>query len=201
MHGELEPPIVGFDLDMTLTDPRQGALAAWSALEAELCAGIHPQWVVDKLGPPLEDVLSRWLPAAVIEKAAWRYRALFEELGISASKAMPGAKAAVEAVHGFGGKVIVVTAKWERHARAELDAVGISTDAVIGWRYGIAKGETLREYGAHFYVGDHPADIAAAKFAQVFGIMVATGPASFDELTAAGADEVLKSLWEFPRSV
>ncbi|GFJ90044.1 hypothetical protein Prum_036860 [Phytohabitans rumicis] len=44
------------------------------------------------------------------------------------------------------------------------------------------------------YVGDHVADMVAARTAGVPGIGVATGPCSPEELRAAGADLVLDDL-------
>ena len=193
-----ESLVVGFDLDMTLIDPRLGVAAAMTALEGEINAGIDIRWVVDNLGPPLETVLARWVDADQVEPAAWRYRELFEDLGIASTKAMPGALGAVQAVREAGGTVIVVTAKYEPHARASLEAIGVSVDAVFGWLFGVAKGEALRSHRAAIYVGDHPADVAAARAGNALAVMVASGAASIEELTAAGGDVLLESLEAFP---
>jgi phosphoglycolate phosphatase len=189
---------VGFDLDMTLIDPRDGVAAAMAALESELGVGIDVEWVVNNLGPSAEMVLARWVSPESVDMAAWRYRELFEKVGVATTKAMPGAVAAVEAVRAVGGKVIVVTAKWERHAQASLEAVDVSADAVFGLRFGAAKADALLAHRAAIYVGDHPADVLAARAAGAFAITVATGPASQDELAEAGADLVLDSLHDFP---
>lgn len=190
--------MVGFDLDMTLIDPRPGVVAAMTALEAELDAGIDVQWVVEHLGPPLETVLGRWLPPAQVDRAAWRYRDLFEQLGIATTRPMPGARAAVQAVRDGGGAVLVVTAKYEPHARQSLRVIGVEVDLVVGWLYGAAKAEPLRAHGAQVYVGDHPADVLAAREACAVGVMIPSGHASREELTFAGADVVLASLDDFP---
>ena len=76
---------------------------------------------------------------------------------------MPGAVEAVAAVRNLGGTVLVVTAKYEPHAHLSLKAVGIEADLVVGWKYGPAKGEVLRDHQAQIYVGDHPADVIAAQ--------------------------------------
>jgi phosphoglycolate phosphatase len=190
--------VVGFDLDMTLIDPRRGVEAAMTALETETGAGIDVQWVVDHLGPPLETVLARWLPANEVDGAAWRYRELFGTLGIATTEAMPGAPSAVQSVRDLGGMVLVVTAKYEPHAWQSLAAIGVDVDVVVGWRYGSAKGQTLREHGAHVYVGDHLADVIAAREAGAIAVMVPTGGHSSWELANAGADVVLPSLEDFP---
>jgi len=194
----LDRLVVGFDLDMTLIDPRRGVEAAMTALESEVGAGIDVQWVVDHLGPPLETVLARWLPANDINGAAWRYRELFGTVGVATTEAMPGARSAVQAVRDLGGTVVVVTAKYEPHARESLAAINLDVDVVVGWRYGAAKGHTLREHGAHVYVGDHLADVIAAREGGAIAVMVPTGGHSSRELAKAGADVVLRNLEDFP---
>jgi phosphoglycolate phosphatase len=194
----VEQLVVGFDLDMTLIDPRDGVAAAMAALESELGAGIDVQWVINNLGPSAEMTLSRWVSPESVDTAAWRYRELFEEIGVATTKAMPGAVDAVQAVRAAGGKLVVVTAKWERHARASLEAVDISADAVFGLRFGAGKADALVAHGAAIYVGDHPADVLAARAADAFAVTVASGPASPQELADAGADVVLDSLYDFP---
>ncbi len=110
---------------------------------------------------------------------------------------MPGAREAVDAVHRHGGRVVVVTAKYEPNARLHLDHLGIEADEVVGWRYGPAKGEALREHGATVYVGDHLADIEGARVAGAVSVAVATGPISAEDLRTAGADVVLTDLRDF----
>lgn len=190
--------VVGFDLDLTLIDQRAGIASAMANLESEIGAGIDVAWVIDHIGLPLETVLARWVPPGRIEAAAWRYRELFEVVGAASTRAMPGAVEAVQAVRRRGGQVIVVTAKYEPHARAGLDAVEVAADAVFGWRFGEGKADALLAHGAEIYVGDHPADVLAARSAGALSVTVATGPASAEELTAAGADVVLRSLKDFP---
>ncbi|HEV2068273.1 MAG TPA: HAD family hydrolase [Acidimicrobiales bacterium] len=190
--------VVGFDLDMTLIDPRVGIASAMAALESEIDAGIDVQWVVDNVGPRLETVLARWLPAEDIEHAAVRYRELFEVMGVATTEAMPGAVDAVEAVRTVGGEVIVVTAKYEPHAWASLRMIDVSPDAVFGWRFGPGKGDALLAHGTDVYVGDHPGDVLAARAGDALAVTVATGPASSEELAGAGADVVLHSLKDFP---
>jgi beta-phosphoglucomutase-like phosphatase (HAD superfamily) len=49
------------------------------------------------------------------------------------------------------------------------------------------------------YLGDHPADMAAARAVPATAIGVLTGAHSADELHAAGADTVLANLTDFPQ--
>ena len=200
MHSMNEEGLaVGFDLDMTLIDPRLGVASAMAALESELQVGIDVEWVVDNLGPPAEAVLARWVPPETVESAAWRYRQLFEEVGVATTVAMPGAADAVQAVRDAGGKVIIVTAKYAPHAWASLRVIGLSPDALFGLRFGLAKADMLRAHGVQIYVGDHPGDILAARACDALAVAVASGPASPSQLSHAGADAVLTDLCEFPQ--
>lgn len=64
--------------------------------------------------------------------------------------------------------------------------------------YGSAKGQTLRAHRAYVYVGDHPADVIAAREGGAIAVMVPTGGHSSRELADAGADVMLRSLEDFP---
>jgi uncharacterized protein len=192
------PLVVGFDLDMTLIDSRPGIAAALDALSAETGVHIDSAAAVSRLGPPLNEELVRWFPEDQVEQTADRFRELYPDLAITPTGMMAGAREAVDAVHRHGGRVVVVTAKYEPNARLHLDHLGIEADEVVGWRWGPAKGEALREHGATVYVGDHVADVAGARAADAVSVGVATGPVSADELRAAGADAVLDDLHGFP---
>jgi phosphoglycolate phosphatase len=190
--------VVGFDLDMTLIDPRPGVVDTLRRLSEETGVAIDGELVASRLGPPLETELANWFPAERVDAAADRYRELYVPYAVPRTTALPGAVDAVAAVRADGAAAVVVTAKQEALARASLDAVGIVADVVVGWRHGAAKGETLREHGATAYVGDHVADVDGARVARAVAVAVASGPCSAEELRAYGADVVLETLAEFP---
>ncbi|WP_407699395.1 HAD family hydrolase, partial [Streptomyces alkaliphilus] len=96
------PPIVGFDLDMTLIDSRPGIHATYTALAAETGVFIDADLAVTRLGPPLEHELAHWFPDHRVPEIADRYRALYPGHGIAATPAMPGAAEAMAAVRGAG---------------------------------------------------------------------------------------------------
>ena len=154
--------------------------------------------VLSTLGPPLEVALAPWFDGAALEHACRRFRQIHEPFLLDQTDPMPGAIEAVEAVRELAGKTVVITAKYEPHARTSLQAVGIVADAVVGWRYGPEKGEALRAHGAQVYVGDHPADVLAAKVGGAVAVAVATGGTTEPELRRAGADVVLANLFAFP---
>jgi phosphoglycolate phosphatase len=189
--------VVGFDLDMTLIDPRPGVVATLAVLSLETGVAIDGDLVASRLGPPLEDELANWFAAPDVPAAADRYRELYVPYALPRTTALPGAVDAVRLVRASGALAVVVTAKQRALALASLARVGIEADVVVGWRHGAAKGETLREHGATAYVGDHVADVDGARAAGAVSVAVASGPCSADELRAYGADIVLADLTEF----
>ncbi|MCX4915448.1 HAD family hydrolase [Streptomyces sp. NPDC060011] len=189
---------VGFDLDMTLIDSRPGIHACYTAMAARTGTYIDADLVVTRLGPPLEDELANWFPAADVATIADLYREMYPAHAITGTLAMPGAREAVEAVRAAGGRTVVVTAKWEPNARLHLDHLGIAADELVGNLWAEQKAVALREHGASVYVGDHTGDVRGAHTAQAYAVGVATGPCDADELRAAGADVVLADLTEFP---
>jgi phosphoglycolate phosphatase len=192
------PLVVGFDLDMTLIDSRPGIAATYRALTAQTGVPVDADAAVTRLGPPLRVELANWFPAGQIEEAVVAYRALYPAYAIDSSPLLPGACPAVAAVRGHGGRVVVVTSKLGRLARLHLDHVGLAVDDVLGDRFAEGKASALYEHGVGIYVGDHVADVAAARAAGAVAIGVTTGPCAGAELSSAGADEVLADLTAFP---
>ncbi|NJP99969.1 HAD family hydrolase [Streptomyces zingiberis] len=192
------PPTVGFDLDMTLIDSRPGIKAAYEELTARTGTPIDTDLVVSRLGPPLEQELAHWFPAAEVDAVADLYRELYPRHAIGHTLALPGAREAVRAVREAGGRAVVVTAKYGPNAELNLAHLGIEPDAVVGSLWAEEKAQALRAHGATVYVGDHTGDIRGARAAGALSVAVATGPFGAEELRAAGADVVLPDLTEFP---
>jgi phosphoglycolate phosphatase len=189
---------IGFDLDLTLVDSRPGIAATYRALSEVDGVPIDVDAVVRRIGPPLEHELAYWYPAAEVPAAVDRYRALYRLHAITPSLALPGAAEAFAAVRAAGGTVIVVTAKKGELADLHLRHLGLVPAEVYGLAWADGKAEALRGAGALAFVGDHAADMAAARTAGVLGIGVPTGPCSPADLIDAGADVVLKDLRDFP---
>jgi phosphoglycolate phosphatase len=190
---------VGFDLDMTLIDPRAGMVEVFDVLAAETGIPLDGRAFVTRLGPPLSQEFARYhLDPAMIEHLIGRYRALTPSLVVPNTVALPGAAEAVRAVTDRGGRAVVVTAKFGPLADLHLTALGIEVSAVIGELWSLGKAAALREQGAEVFVGDHLGDITGARAADAFAVGVATGPISAEDLLAAGADVVLGDLTQFP---
>ena len=193
--------MVGFDLDMTLVDSRPGIAAAYRALTERTGVYVDADAAVSRLGPPLRTEIARWFPPDRVEETVTAYRELYPAYAITPTLPMPGAQAAIDAVHARGGRVMVVTSKIGRLAKLHLDHLGLAVDELAGDLFAAEKATALREHGASAYVGDHVADMVAAAAAGIPGVAVATGPCSPAELSAAGAHLVLDDLTGFPAAL
>jgi phosphoglycolate phosphatase len=195
----VKPLVVGFDLDLTLIDSRPGIGAAFRALSASTGVFIDCEAVVRRLGPPLDTELALWFPADEIEAVADEFRRIYPDFAVTASPALPGAFESFAAVRRHDGQVVVITGKYEPNARRHLSHLGLAADAVVGWAWAEGKVAAMLAHGTEIYVGDHPADMAAARAAHpTTAIGVLTGEHSEAELVDAGADVVLPDLSEFP---
>ncbi|HLS78955.1 MAG TPA: HAD hydrolase-like protein [Nocardia sp.] len=189
---------VGFDLDMTLIDSRPGVARAVDVVAAEFDLPVRGADVMDKLGPPMPMLLAEaGLDAELVPAFVARYREFYPSV-VAEMPALPGAEAALAAVVGHGGRVLVVTGKHTPFARLHMEHLGWQVDAVVGDLWAGAKSSALREHGAHIFVGDHAGDMHGAKGADALAVGVTTGPCDADELRAAGADVVLSDLTDFP---
>ena len=189
---------VGFDLDLTLIDSRATILDSFAETARSTGVAIDLEAVAARMGLKLEDELAYWFESAAIAEAADRYRAHYLVLAASSTPVMPGAAAALRAVASYGERTVIVTAKHPSTVGACLLAAGLQADQVFAHVHGPEKGAVLAEIGASAYVGDTPADMAAALAVGVYPVGVATG--SFDEATLrdAGAAVVFDTLLEFP---
>jgi phosphoglycolate phosphatase len=190
--------IVGFDLDMTLINSREAILSSFAAAAAEAGATIDLGAVDSRLGIKLEEELAHWLPADRIEPAMAVYRRHYEVVAGRLTSVLPGARESLAAVRAAGGRAVVISAKLEPTARLSLDLMGLDVDAVYGGVQGPEKGEVLTALAAAVYVGDTPADMAAAVQAGACPVGVPTGSFTVGDLREAGAGVILASLAEFP---
>ena len=193
----VKPLVVGFDLDLTLVDSRPGIAATYRALSESTGVYIDADGAVTRLGPPLEVELGLWFPSDQIDAMGDLFRQLYPAHAITASPATPGAADAIAAVRARDGRVVVITGKYEPNARLHLGHLGLAVDEVIGWAWAEGKVEAMLTHGVDVYLGDHPADMAAARAVPAAAIGVLTGDHSEHELHAAGADAVLTDLTGF----
>ncbi|MFC7612713.1 HAD family hydrolase [Actinokineospora soli] len=184
---------------MTLIDPRPGMLAAMNQLAEESGLALDGAHFAANLGPPLDVVLRGFeAPEERIPGLMARFRAVYPDVVVPNTLAMPGALESLQAARSRGARTLVVTGKFEPNAKLHVEAFGWPVDVVAGGHWAEAKGVVLREHGARVYVGDHEGDVLGAKAAGAIAVAVPTGPCDADSLRAAGADVVLADLTEFP---
>lgn len=191
--------VVGFDLDLTLVDSRPGIAATFRALSDLTGVYIDADAAVTRLGPPLDVELALWFEPDRVEAAADGFRKLYPTSAITTSPLLPGAVEAFTAVRALGGRIVVITGKYEPNARLHLDHLGLHVDGLVGWAWAEGKVDAMLEHGVGVYLGDHPADMAAARAVPAAAIGVLTGEHTADELRLAGAGEVFGDLSGFPR--
>jgi phosphoglycolate phosphatase len=189
---------VGFDLDLTLIDSQAAILAAWAEVARETGVRIDPDSVTRRLGIKLEDEAAFWFPAGERDAAAGIYRRHYVRLAPGLTTPLPGAAQALDAVRQAGERAIIITAKHPVSVGPSLIAAGLEADDLYTHVFGPEKAAVLIQVGAAAYVGDAPADMAAAAQAGAHAVGVATGSFSAADLRAAGAEVVLDSLREFP---
>jgi phosphoglycolate phosphatase len=191
-------PAIGFDLDLTLADSRAGIAAVYRLLSAETGVPIDTDAVVTRIGPPLEVEIAHWFPPEQVTAMADRYRAMYRDVAIPITTAMPGAAAAIAAIRDAGGRVIVVSGKNEADTERTVRFLDLPVEEVVGGVFAAGKGDALRRFGAAAYVGDHTGDVDAARAAGAVAVGVATGAFDLAALRAHGADVTLPDLLSFP---
>ncbi|MDX3658365.1 HAD hydrolase-like protein [Streptomyces sp. ID05-26A] len=193
------PFTVGFDLDMTLIDPRPGMAAVMNEVGARSGYALDGEKFASNLGPPLDMIYREMgVPEEEVPDLVSLFRALYPEVVIPSTVALPGAAMALQCVRELGGRTMVVTGKYRKNAALHLEAMGWEVDHLYGELWATGKAESLKLHGAAVYVGDHVGDMRGAAAAGALGVGVVTGPCSRAELTEAGAAVVLEDLREFP---
>ncbi len=192
------PLTVGFDLDMTLIDPRPGMIAVLDALAEETGLPLDGEYFAANLGPPLDSILLGFgVSAELVPGLVDRFRELYPEIVVPSTVALPGAADALAAVRRAGGRTLVVTGKYRPNAARHLNALGWQVDWLVGELWAGGKADALRTHGATIYVGDHIGDMVGAVTAGVYPVGVLTGSCDEEQLRAAGAELILPDLTGF----
>lgn len=200
-----------FDLDGTLTDPREGITN--SVAYALKKFGIE---VADKrslykfIGPPLVDAFAEYYGFSPEDskKATEFYRETFRVKGIFENEVYDGTKEVLSALKQKGKTVVLATAKPEEFANRILDHFELdryfdfvagatfdssrnSKDAVI--RYALENIEA-KDKSKIVMIGDREHDIIGAKTNGIASIGVLYGFGDRNELETAGADYIVKNI-------
>jgi phosphoglycolate phosphatase-like HAD superfamily hydrolase len=192
------PLVVAFDLDMTLIDTVPGVAGTLTALGGELGVELPVADITSRLGPPLRDLLDPHLPGAEMADVVDRFRELYVDHAIHSVTTLDGAVESIAAVRRHGGRVVVVTGKYEPNARRHVEHLALDVDHVTGLVVGPGKADALLREGASLLVGDHVHDVEGARAAGITSVSVLTGGCTEEELVEAGTDVVLADLTDFP---
>lgn len=188
---------VGVDMDLTLLDTRAATAAAIRAVNAQCGESIDVDGFVAQIGPPIRQLMGRWVLNDRLDDAIDVYRRTFVSSGLTLLRPLPGAASLGTEVRRRNGRLVVITSRLTGIARSCLSASGVEADIVVGGVTGLEKGAAMTEHGVEVYIGDHPLDMQGARSVGITAIGVLTGNHGADELWAAGATCVMKDLEEF----
>lgn len=194
-----------FDLDGTLTDPREGFGSSISFALTSLGIEAPPALALRRfIGPPIHDTFQRLLGTddpVLVEEAVGLYRQWLGGEGIRGNIAYPGVVKMLTGLQEARKTLFIATAKPVEFAVPILEHCGLRGffREVYGSRLGQAntpKGELiytiLNDYDISTdnitMVGDRSHDILGARENAVYSIGVTYGYGSAAELRAAGAD-------------
>lgn len=203
-----------FDLDGTLTDPREGILAcirhALSALEIES----PPDTELERfIGPPLKASFLKILggDAGRAETAVRLYRERFTEHGLYENRVYDDIPESLAALQASGATLYVATSKPQVFAERILEHFGLARhfQAIYGSALDGSlsdKADLIRHVlvtarlpaASALMVGDREHDILGARANAVAAVGVLWGYGSREELQSAGATHLLKSPAELP---
>ncbi len=202
-----------FDLDGTLTDPREGILASLRhALSALSIDGIDDRRLENCIGPPLRDALAELCPDRnQVEIAVQHYRARFDGIGWRENQVYDGIGECLEHLRTLGHRCFVATSKptvfaeriihhfelaqfFERVYGSELDGRRGDKTELLDWirqREGLDSEDTVM-------IGDRKFDVIGAGNHGMRAIGVLWGYGSAEELRAAGSVTLCRSPGELP---
>jgi len=204
-----------FDLDGTLTDPREGITR--SIAHALRCMGLEPpppQELHFAIGPPLRASFARLLGnvgRASVETALAHYRERFAEVGWFENEPYAGVADVLAGLRASGATLLVATSKPQVYAERIVRHFGLDRhfDAIHGSELDGAREDKrdllahlLKRHGLHperaVMVGDRGVDMAAARHHGLAAVGALWGYGSEEELVSAGAQALCASPKELP---
>jgi phosphoglycolate phosphatase len=211
-------PVLLFDLDGTLTDPRPGLVASIRyALERLECPCPDDDGLTAYIGPPLRGTFAKLLQTSDVtrvEDAMRLYRERYGATGLFENDVYAGIPAVLEMLAAATSRRFVATAKPTVFARRIVDHSGLARHfaGVYGPELD-GQFDDKRELIAHLLehervaadravmIGDRDTDVAAGRANGVRTIGVLWGYGSAAELRAAGADALCAAPADLPACV
>ncbi len=197
-----------FDLDGTLTDPREGIVGSIRHALQRLDCAVPPDPELDCcIGPPLRDSFCRLVGEALADVAVEHYRARFRVLGMFENRVYPGIPEALAALGAAGWRLLVVTSKPGVFAEQILRHFALNGyfAAVYGSELSGLRADKS-ELIAHvlaseglapeqaLMIGDRCHDVVGARSNGVRAAGVLWGYGTREELGAAGAERLYESV-------
>jgi len=199
-----------FDLDGTLTDPREG-ITRCLQYGVERLGRPYPEQseLVQYIGPPLRWTFPRLLGTDdedLVEAAIRHYRVRYADVGLFENEMYPGIPEMLAALQGRGFKLYVVTSKPTVYANRIIRHFGIDShfEDVFGPELD-GRFDDKTELVAHILqilplepqetvmIGDRASDITSGKSNGTRTVGVTYGFGDLAELAAAEPDCICKS--------
>lgn len=216
MVEKIMKKIILFDLDGTLTDPKEGITKCVQyALKYFNIEVSDREELLCFIGPPLIDSFQDFYGFSPDDAsvAVDKYRERYREIGIFENKIYDGIIDMLSACKNAGKTICLATSKPEEFARRILEkygmteyfdeVVGSTLDGRINAKSDVIK-EAFRRLGINTHeqltkvimVGDRKHDIIGAKACDIQCVGVRFGYAEKGELEAAGADYIADTVLE-----
>jgi phosphoglycolate phosphatase len=192
-----------FDLDGTLTDPREGIVRCFQHALRRLGAEVPEEAALERhIGPPLRNALRELLPGreAEIERAVEAYRERFAPIGMFENRVYTGIPELLKALVQAGNTLHLCTSKPRPFARRILEHFGLERyfasihgSELDGTRNDKREllvyllGRERLTPARCLMLGDRHFDVEAASHCGVASVGVLWGYGSREELEAAGA--------------
>jgi phosphoglycolate phosphatase len=207
-----------FDLDGTLTDPREGITKCIAhALERMGVEPPPPEALTFAIGPPLRASLARLIGTdsrEAVERAIAHYRERFADVGLYENAPYEGIADALAALRDAGHVLYVATSKPRVYAERIVAHFGLHAhfEAVHGCELDGTR-EDKRDLLAHLFpscgldparavmIGDRGVDMAAARHHGARALGALWGYGSRQELLEAGAQALLAGPGRIPAEI
>jgi phosphoglycolate phosphatase len=207
-----------FDLDGTLTDPREGITKCLAHALRRM--GVEPpplDSLTFAIGPPLRASLAKLLGTdsrEAVERALAHYRERFADVGLYENAPYEGIDAALVALRDAGFALYVATSKPRVYAERIVAHFDLHAhfEAVHGCELDGTR-EDKRELLAHLFpshgldptravmVGDRGVDMLAARHHGARALGALWGYGTREELREAGAQELLAAPADIPAAI
>lgn len=209
-----------FDLDGTLTDPKEGITSCVQhALDKLGIVEPNRDKLEPFIGPPLSDSFREFygFDDAKAKQAVIYYRERFSTIGLFENEVYPGIPQMLEELQKAGRHLAVASSKpgvfvtqilehfgilpyFEVIVGSELDGTRVKKEEVVEEALRqLLHGDTVDKRQDIVMVGDRKYDIEGAKAHGTASIGVAYGYAAEGELEEAGADMIVKTVEELHR--